>query len=54
MIKIFQIGMKKKGVPPKVRRYILNNIEMLRRGVLTFEYLERRLCFQTLEIKKTK
>ena len=40
--------MKEKGVPARIRRWILNIREKLRRGVLTFEYLERRT---TLEIK---
>jgi hypothetical protein len=34
--------LKKKGVPVKQRKYILGIVEKLRRGVLTFEYLERR------------
>jgi len=43
--------MHEKGVPPKARRYILNAKEQLRRGVLTFEYLQRRT---SLEIAKKK
>lgn len=34
--------MKKKGVPPKIRKHVMRMREELRRGVLTFEYLERR------------
>lgn len=32
----------KKGLPVKQRKYLLRTIELLRRGLLTFEYLERR------------
>ncbi|KRW99545.1 hypothetical protein PPERSA_02403 [Pseudocohnilembus persalinus] len=39
-------AMKEKGIPPKIRRYILDIKEQLRRGVLTFEYLERRTVFE--------
>jgi len=34
--------MKVKGIPPKNRKHILRVIELLRRGILTFEYLARR------------
>ena len=44
--------MKKKGVPAKVRRYLYEIIEELRRGVLTFEYLERRTCLTKPKVKK--
>ena len=33
---------KEKGVPVKQRKYILRIINLLRRGLLTFEYIERR------------
>ena len=32
----------KKGVPTKQRKYILRCVDFMRRGLLTFEYLERR------------
>lgn len=35
-------GFKAKGIPAKVRKYLLRIREELRRGVLTFDYLERR------------
>jgi hypothetical protein len=34
--------MKKKGVPCKQRKYLLRHIDLMRRGLLTFEYLSRR------------
>jgi hypothetical protein len=34
--------MKKREVPADLRKYIKMLIERLKRGVLTFEYLERR------------
>ena len=46
--------MKEKAVPAKIRRYILNIKEHLRRGVLTFEYLSRRTAFQVLPKKVSK
>jgi len=33
----------KKGLPTKQRKYLLRHIDFMRRGLLTFEYLERRL-----------
>ena len=36
--------MKEKGVPTVQRKYILRCRELLRRGQLTFEYLNRRTC----------
>ena len=36
--------MKEKGVPTVQRKYILRCRELLRRGRLTFEYLNRRTC----------
>jgi hypothetical protein len=47
-----QYVLKGKGVPPKVRKYILSVIEELRRGVLTFEYLERRTSLVKPKLKK--
>ena len=40
--------MKDKGVPTHQRKYILRCREMLRRGVLTFEYLSRRTCLENV------
>ena len=34
--------MKERGVPIHQRKYILRCVELLRRGLLTFEYLNRR------------
>jgi hypothetical protein len=42
MVKLKKEALKNKGVPVKQRKYILGIVEKLRRGVLTFEYLERR------------
>ena len=36
--------MKERGVPVVNRKYILRCRELLRRGLLTFEYLNRRTC----------
>ena len=36
--------MRQNGVPTKQRRYILHIRELLKRGVLTWEYLSRRTC----------
>jgi hypothetical protein len=38
--------MKKKGVPTKQRKYLLRIKEDLKRGILTFEYLERRTALK--------
>ena len=46
--------MKEKGVPARVRRWILGIREKLRRGVLTFEYLERRTVFEIKKKSKDK
>ena len=43
---------KEKGLPPHHRKYILSKVEMLRRGVLTFEYLQRRTVTEI--VSKTK
>ncbi len=32
----------KKGLPTKQRKYLLRHIEFMRRGLLTFEYLNTR------------
>ncbi len=42
MIFLKKEALKKKGVPTKQRKYILGIVDKLRRGVLTFEYLQRR------------
>ena len=34
--------MRERGVPTRQRKYILRQRELLRRGLLTFEYLSRR------------
>ena len=34
--------MKGKGVPVQQRKYILHIVELMRRGVITFDYLSRR------------
>lgn len=34
--------MRAKGVPVKQRKYLLRMRDMLKRGILTFEYLQRR------------
>lgn len=34
--------MKVKGVPIKQRKYLLRTIHLLRRGLLTFEYIQSR------------
>ena len=34
--------MKAKGVPVKQRKYLLSMVDKFKRGVLTFEYLQRR------------
>ena len=36
--------MKERGIPTIQRKYILRCRELLRRGLLTFEYLSRRTC----------
>ena len=43
--------MKAKGVPVVQRKYILRCRELLRRGVLTFEYLNRRTCLDKVRDK---
>ena len=43
--------MKEKGVPTVQRKYILRCRELLRRGVLTFEYLNRRTCLERVRDK---
>ena len=37
-------ALKEKGIPARQRRYILRITEMLRRGVLSFEVLDKRTC----------
>jgi hypothetical protein len=36
--------MKEKGIPTHQRKYLLRMRELLKRGVLSFSYLERRTC----------
>lgn len=36
--------MKEKGIPTKQRKYILRIRQLMRRGIITFEYLNRRTC----------
>jgi len=36
--------LRKKGVPVKQRKYLMHCVELLRRGILTFEYISRRTC----------
>ncbi len=43
--------MKAKGVPIVQRKYILRCRELLRRGLLTFEYLNRRTCLDKVREK---
>ncbi|TNV79422.1 hypothetical protein FGO68_gene1221 [Halteria grandinella] len=43
--------MRVKGVPPVQRKYIIHCRELLRRGVLTFEYLSRRTCLEKVRDK---
>ena len=38
--------MKEKGLPAHHRKHILNVIEMMRRGLFGFDYLERRTCVE--------
>ena len=44
--------MKEKSVPIRQRKYILRMRELLRRGVLTFEYLQRRTSLTKPVIEK--
>lgn len=44
--------MKEKGVPTSQRKYILKTREMLRRGILTFDYLGRRTTYALPEKSK--
>ena len=43
--------MREKGVPVVQRKYIMRCRELLRRGVLTFEYLNRRTCLEKVRDK---
>ena len=43
--------MKVKGIPTVQRKYILRCRELLRRGMLTFEYLNRRTCLEKVRDK---
>ena len=44
--------MKEKGIPAKIRKYILSMREELRRGIMTFEYLEKRTALDKPKVKK--
>ena len=41
--------MRARGVPVHQRKYILRCRELLRRGLLTFEYLSRRTCLDKIK-----
>ena len=41
--------MKQAGVPTIQRKYLLRCRELLRRGILTFEYLNRRTCLDSIK-----
>ena len=43
--------LRAKGLPTVQRKYLLHCREMLRRGVLTFEYLSRRTCLEKVRDK---
>ena len=45
--------MKEKGIPIKQRKYILRIKELMRRGLITFEFLARRTCVKPVH-KLTK
>ena len=42
-------AMRERGVPTVQRKYILRCRELLRRGILTFEYLGRRTVLNPLK-----
>ena len=46
--------MKERGVPPKKRRYIKRVVEMMRRGVISFESLEKRTAVSVVKEKAPK
>jgi hypothetical protein len=50
--------LREKNVPVKQRKYILRTVHFLRSGILTFEYLQRRLvvkpCRQLTIAQPTK
>ena len=43
--------LKAKGIPIVQRKYIMHCRELLRRGLLTFEYLNRRTCLEKVRDK---
>ena len=45
--------MKEKGIPVKQRKYLLRVRELIRRGLITFEFLARRTCVKPVH-KLTK
>jgi hypothetical protein len=45
--------MKSRGIPIKQRKYILRVRELMRRGIITFEFLSRRTCVKPVR-KLTK
>eukprot|EP01017_Pseudomicrothorax_dubius_P034104 TRINITY_DN4634_c0_g1_i1.p1 TRINITY_DN4634_c0_g1~~TRINITY_DN4634_c0_g1_i1.p1 ORF type:complete len:138 (+),score=32.94 TRINITY_DN4634_c0_g1_i1:93-506(+) len=46
--------LKEKGVPPQPRKHLRRYIEQLRRGVLTWEFLERRTTLTFPHLQKAK
>ena len=52
VFKMTTLEMKEAGVPHHQRKYILRCIELLRRGLLTFEYLSRRTCLEPIKSRK--
>ena len=45
--------LKEKGLPVRQRKYLLRIKELMRRGLITFEYLSRRTCVKPVH-KLTK
>ncbi len=45
--------MKEKGIPIKQRKYLLRVRELMRRGLITFDFLARRTCVKPVH-KLTK
>ena len=44
--------MKKRQIPPAPRKYIRMMVEKLKRGVVGFEYLERRVVLDNVKSRK--
>jgi len=38
--------LREKNIPVKQRKYLLRTVHFLRSGILTFEYLQRRLAIK--------